>query len=125
MAKGGKRFGAGRPVGTRKPHYAVATDIARDVLKRVDAVKIWIKLLHCRSPKIVFGTLQYLTDRAYGRPVQMVVGDPNKPVSIQLSWNGSPQWMQPQEPVRNLLADSIEALITETIQKDESESTLG
>ena len=93
MPKGGIRPGSGRPPGRRRSaHHQAAQDIAQYVLCRIDAAKIWMKLLRCNSPKIVFATMQYLTDRAYGRPVQMIAGDPNTPVTIQLSWNGSPQW---------------------------------
>ena len=128
---GGKREGAGRKRGghnsKRKEMLRMAEDISREVLSRVDVVKIWMKLLRCNSPKVVFASLQYLTDRSYGRPVQMIAGDPNKPVNIQLSWNGSPQWMQAENitPVSNLLADPLAQLISETIQKDNEEGSLG
>jgi hypothetical protein len=54
---------------------------------------------------VVVDVLKYLTDRAFGRPIQMIAGDPNKPVSIQLNWAQSPEWLQSsvtvnqQEPV--------------------------
>jgi hypothetical protein len=44
---------------------------------------------------MVVDVMKYLTDRAHGRPVQMIAGDPNKPVSIQLNWPQSPEWLQP------------------------------
>ena len=38
-------------------------------------------------------------DRVYGRPVQMIAGDPNKPVEIQLNWAQSPDWLGSQTTV--------------------------
>ena len=100
---GGKRAGAGRKPGAlnskRKEMLRMAEDISHEVLSRVDVVKIWMKLLRCNSPKVVFASLQYLMDRAYGRPVQMIAGDPNKPVEIQLNWAQSPDWLGSQTTV--------------------------
>ena len=51
--------------------------------------------------------MQYLTDRVHGKPVQMIQGDLNRPVAINLQWGGpNPQWamrdVTPADPARLL-----------------------
>lgn len=104
MAKGGARLGAGRPVGARKTGFKIADDIAKEVISRIDAVALWIRLLRSKKDKVALDSFIYLMDRAYGRPVQMIAGDPNKPVNIQLNWQGSPEWMQPQVTINQQIA---------------------
>src|SRR4030095_871222 len=89
---GGKRPGSGRKPGARNLMQRVATDVARQVLNEVDAVKLWKKFLYCKSPKVAAGCLQYLTDRAFGRPQQIISGG-GSPVKIELQWTGSPEWL--------------------------------
>jgi len=61
-------------------------DIAGQVLQEIDAKEKWKALLNCSDPRVIVDVMKYLTDRAHGRPVQMIAGDPNKPVQIQLNW---------------------------------------
>jgi|SRR5215813_5841230 len=37
--------------------------------------------------------MEYLTDRVYGRPTQTVQGNPEQPVTIQLQWSSTPEWL--------------------------------
>src|SRR4029450_7913993 len=95
---GGKRPGSGRKPGARNLMQRIATDVARQVLNEVDAVKLWKKFLYCNSPKVAAGCLQYLTDRAFGRPTQLIGGS-GQPVKIELQWSGSPDWLRPNVTV--------------------------
>jgi hypothetical protein len=61
-------------------------------------VKLWKKFLYCNSPKVAAGCLQYLTDRAFGRPTQLIGGS-GQPVKIELQWSGSPDWLRPNVTV--------------------------
>jgi len=43
---------------------------------------------------VALETLKYLTDRIAGKPAQMIIGDPNRPVAVQISWSaGAPDWI--------------------------------
>ncbi len=122
--RGGKRKGAGRKPGKlnfkRREMLKVAgDDISATVLGEVDRLAIWKKLLSCNSPRVILATMEYLTDRVYGRPVQMLQGDVNRPISIHLSWGAAtPEWMQPAEPepipVSSRLAIPIEAIVSDS-----------
>ena len=38
--------------------------------------------------------IKYLSDRVYGRPVQTIQGNPDRPVVIQLAWGApTPDWL--------------------------------
>ncbi len=120
MPRGGKRPGAGRKLGGKnKPRIQLKTrvDIAARVLDEIDAVSMWKRLLQDKQSRIRLLALQYLTDRAYGRPVQMIQGDLLNPVSINLEWRGpNPQSAEPVNvtPVSNLLAIPIEAIVSDS-----------
>jgi hypothetical protein len=88
MPRGGKRPGAGRPLGKRSAHHKLAQDQARTVLAEVDSVALWKKFLHCPQVKVAADCLQYLTDRAFGRPAQTIQGG-SVPVKIEFSF-GAP-----------------------------------
>src|SRR5262245_17298765 len=95
MPRGGKRPGAGRPLGKRSAHQKLATDMARTVLAEVDTVALWKKFLHCPQVKVAADCLQYLHDRAYGRPSQVISGS-GTPIKIEFSWGApTPEWMTP------------------------------
>ena len=94
---GGKRPGAGRKPGSRNHAAKIADDVARRVLSEVDQIALWKKFLHCRSIKVASGCLQYLTDRAFGRPAQTIQGG-TQPLKIEFSWQGTPDWMGPSQP---------------------------
>ncbi len=119
---GGKRPGAGRKPGKANSKRAelmklAGEDLSGKVLAEVDVVAAWKRLLDCASPKVVFATLSYLHDRVYGRPVQMLAGDVNRPISIHLEWKApTPQWAEPINvtPASNLLAIPIEAIVSDS-----------
>jgi hypothetical protein len=37
--------------------------------------------------------MEYLTDRVHGRPAQTIQGNPEQPVTIQLQWSSTPEWL--------------------------------
>jgi hypothetical protein len=39
--------------------------------------------------------MKYLTDRVHGRPAQTIQGNPEQPITIQLQWSGTPEWLPP------------------------------
>ena len=83
--------------------------VAAQVLSEVDAVAIWKKLiLQQEKPQVVAQVMEYLTDRAFGRPVQVIAGDPNRPVSIQLNWGSTPEWMQPNVTLNQVHIPTLE-----------------
>src|SRR5262245_15084928 len=93
MPKGGRRPGSGRKPGQRSVHNKIAQDVARQVLSEIDQVALWKKFLHSRSIKVGSACLQYLTDRAFGRPAQVISGA-GPPIKIEFSWGAvSPEWM--------------------------------
>ena len=61
---------------------------------KVDAVAVWKKLiLQQDKPQVTASVMQYLTDRVHGRPAQTTQGNPEQPVTIQLQWSGTPEWL--------------------------------
>jgi hypothetical protein len=78
---GGRRPGAGRKRGGRNAAQLKIIDIAGQVLQEIDAKEKWKALRNCNDPRVIVDVMKYLSDRAFGRPVQMIAGDPNKPVS--------------------------------------------
>ena len=42
---------------------------------------------------MVASDMEYLTDRLYGRPTQTIQGNPEQPVTIQLQWSSTPEWL--------------------------------
>ena len=62
-------------------------DVATEVLKQVDAVQVWEKLiLQQEKRQVVASVMEYLTDRVYGRTAQTIQGNAGQPVVIQLAW---------------------------------------
>jgi hypothetical protein len=106
---GGRRPGAGRKPGKRSPQHQLAADTFSRVLAAADAESIWKKLLTCNQMKVVADCLQYLTDRVYGRPQQMIGGN-GTPVKIELQWTGTPEWLQPQIQVNQQVIASEEII---------------
>jgi hypothetical protein len=94
--RGGRRVGAGRKLGTRTRLQQTAIDVAAQVLSEVDAVAVWKKLiLQQDKPQVIASVMEYLTDRVYGRPTQTIQGNPEQPVTIQLQWPSTPEWLTP------------------------------
>src|SRR5215831_13831906 len=105
--RGGKRPGAGRKPGSvsaRKTRLQqTARDVAAQVLSEVDAVAVWKKLiLQQDKPQVVASVMEYLTDRVYGRPAQTVQGNPEQPITIQLQWSSTPEWLPSVNQVNHI-----------------------
>lgn len=80
---GGKRNGSGRKPGARLKSTQIAIDVASQVLKEIDAVKVWKGLLTSGNPNVISDVMKYLTDRVHGKPRQVLEGG-DKPISIRL-----------------------------------------
>ncbi len=123
MPRGGARPNSGRKLGGRNKKRLLLqerVDIASQVLDSIDQVAAWKKLVHHKQARISLLALQYLTDRAYGRPVQMISADINRPLPITLQWNGAPA---PEWAVRNVTPiDSARQLLSQVLEEPESES---
>src|SRR5262249_5331226 len=92
--RGCRRVGAGRKPRTRTRLQQTAIDVAAQDLSEVDALAVWKKLiLQQDKPQVVASVMEYLTDRVYGRPAQTVQGNPEQPVTIQLQWSSTPEWL--------------------------------
>jgi len=50
--------------------------------------------------------MEYLTDRVHGRPTQTIQGNPEQPVTIQLQWSSTPEWL-PSVTVMNQQVNHI------------------
>jgi len=37
--------------------------------------------------------MKYVTDRVHGRPAQTVQGNPEQPITFQLQWPSTPEWL--------------------------------
>src|SRR5262252_9366890 len=118
MPMGGRRPGSGRKPGQRSIHHKIATDVARQVLSEVDSVELWKKFLHCNSPKVASACLQYLTDRAFGRPAQVISGS-GPPIKVEFSWGApTPDWMPPARVERRVIPkieESLQHVISEQV----------
>src|SRR5262249_39977450 len=80
VMRGDNRPGAGRKPGSvsaaKTRLQQTAKDVAAQVLREVDAVAVWKKLiLQQEKPQVVAGLMEYLTDRVYGRPAQTFQGN--------------------------------------------------
>jgi hypothetical protein len=69
MAQGGRRVGAGRPIGAIAK---VKKTIATKVLKKAEEQKIWAELLASDDHRIVLDAMKYLTDRRDGKASQPI-----------------------------------------------------
>jgi len=74
---GGKRSGAGRKSGSvsaaKKRLQQTVQDVSAQVLREVDAVAISKRLLLQQDkPQVVASTMEYLTDRVFGKPAQII-----------------------------------------------------
>jgi hypothetical protein len=119
--RGGKRPGAGRRPGSMSAAKTrlqqTAKDVAAQVLSEVDSVAIWKKLiLQQDKPQVVASVMEYLTDRVYGRPQQMIGGN-GTPVKIELQWTGSPEWLQPQQVTVNQQINQLSTPAVDQIVK--------
>lgn len=83
---GGARPGAGRP---RKQVVAKSIDVAAQVLDEVDAKSKWKALLACGDAKVIADVMKYLTNRVYGCPTQIVAGDSDKPLRIEVIYRSA------------------------------------
>jgi hypothetical protein len=87
--RGGKREGSGRKLGGRNIAHKVAIDCAAQVLKEVDAPKIWKALVTCGDYKVTADVMKYLTDRVHGRPAQSVQLEGGKePIRVVMEFIG-------------------------------------
>ena len=122
---GGKRPNAGRKPGGTVKHRKVEMDtISKEVLRSVDSVAIWKKLLKSNSPKTIATSMMYLMDRVFGRPVQTLQGG-STPVKIEFSLGmpATPAWLSPNfvppavesRVVIPELEQSLERVISEVI----------
>src|SRR5262249_3189637 len=94
-SNGGRRLGAGRPKGSLNKVKQVATDVAAKALSRIDQLKVWQELIESKDERIRLESMKYLNDRAFGRPAQLILGDPHKPVAVHLTWGApAPDWLQ-------------------------------
>ena len=101
----------GRSIAAARRFNFVAAEVARRALASVNQEALWRKLLLHKDARIVMEALRYLTDRVAGKPAQMVIGDPNRPVAVQLQWSAAmPDWMSPD--VVNVTPTSVEASST-------------
>jgi hypothetical protein len=118
--RGGKRPGAGRKPGSvsaaKTRLQQTAKDVAAQVLSEVDAVALWKRFLNCKQTKVAADCLQYLTDRAFGRPQQIISGG-GSPVKIELQWSGSPEWLQPQQVTVNQQINQLSTPAVDQIVK--------
>src|SRR5262249_47251796 len=115
VAHGGKRPNAGRKLGSKNRHKKQDLDnISREVLRSIDSVGLWRKLLSSNSPKTVCSGLMYLMDRVYGRPAQIVQGG-TQPITIEFSWPGQTEWLNPA-PVERVIPQ-IEARLSHVIHE--------
>lgn len=86
--KGGKTPGAGRKPSTIKGILRnLPKDTAALILAEIDAGKKWVSLAHSEDEAIVFKTLAYLTDRAFGKAKQAVevTGEEGGPIKTSLT----------------------------------------
>src|SRR5262249_33172224 len=102
------REGSGRPLGSpnKRPRKDI-DGVSLRVLKSIDCIAVWQRLLSCNSPKVVLGAMQYLTDRVYGRPAQTIQGG-SQPVKIEFSYGGvpTPACMPPTAKVESRLLEA-------------------
>ena len=104
MPKGGAKPGAGRPLGSKNRFSRAQGDhISREVLRSIDSVALWKKVLHSNSPKVIVTGLMYLMDRVFGRPAQTIQGG-SEPLKIEFSWNGTPDWMKQTRVIETVAA---------------------
>ena len=90
--KGGKRPGAGRKPSTLKGVLKkLPSDTAELILHKINAAKKWEDLANSKDENIVFQTLRYLTDRAYGKPKQLMQhsGENGGPIAFTLTRIGT------------------------------------
>ena len=89
MARGGKREGAGKPKGYKAPHTLEASAAKKRIIELVSARvdELTSKLFELAfSEKGDIGAIKELLDRAFGKPMQPIVGDDEEP-PIQIDLN--------------------------------------
>lgn len=91
--RGGRRPGAGRP---NKKLVTKINDVAEQVLKDINAGEKWKALLSCGDQKVIADVMKYLTNRVHGCPTQIVGGDKDKPLTVNLHWGSTPEWLPKQ-----------------------------
>src|SRR5262245_35292883 len=125
MPSGGPRPGSGRKLGSKNKRSKADVDrITAQVLREIDSVSLWKRVLHSNSPKTVLGALQYLMDRFYGRPSQTIQGG-SQPVRIEFSWAAPalPEWLSPApvEVESRVVPQLLEHVITPTEPNESGE----
>lgn len=88
MARGGRRDGAGRPSGAVNKTTAEAKEIAKDygpaAIKKAAELAGLIKgKSPAQSESAQMAAVNTILDRAYGKPSQVVAGDPDNPITWQ------------------------------------------
>jgi hypothetical protein len=72
-------------------------------LSEVDAVAIWKQLiLQQEKPQVVASVMEYLTDRVHESPTETIQGDAEQPVTIQLQWASTPEWLTVNQQVNHI-----------------------
>ena len=100
-----------RPKGALNKVNATAKSIALAALSSVDQVELWRKHLLNEDRRISIAAPTYLTDRAAGKPSQVVQGDPDKPISIALEWTTRPEWLSSvtvNQQITHIEVDGVE-----------------
>lgn len=89
MAKGGKRNGAGRPKGAANRATAEIKEAARKYgVKAIKELATLAGLIDgegaADSEQARIAALREVLDRGYGKPAQVVAGDPDEPVNVNV-----------------------------------------
>ena len=84
MAKnGGKRIGAGRKKGSKATHTLQAIKTREAFIRAVEEnLQPILTALLDRASKGDVAAIKEMLDRAWGKPSQMLQGDPTKPLTI-------------------------------------------
>lgn len=82
MARGGKREGAGRKPGTVTKAKRELAEMAKDHAEAALNTLVAIHKDVAQSGPARVSAAVHIIDRAYGKPPQAIIGDPEKPLLI-------------------------------------------
>jgi hypothetical protein len=74
-----------------------------------------------RDPRHKIAAAQALLDRGFGRPAQTIIGDTERPVAIDFTWQPAAESAVPQThtPITQSVGSNVMELVWETVKEDE------